>query len=260
MDATNVTANAAAQGQELVTEDMSFFDGLDDGFEGMGANATSIPYLGMVQPDSGAEDEDNPAGSWRNSASGKNYGNVVRVIPLAFRTIWNERESEPPFRTVGRYPIGGIEVEIRQPPRGKRGYPKMINPESGNEVQELFVYAVALPDYPEDGVLFFNPTVGSMKTCKVWNSQLKSQFLPNGARAPIFAFSWNMYSELVPNPQQPTKNIAKFVKVARDTIVNKQLFETVVSPQLATTKQEVMQITQGLLAEPEDDGHVKDEE
>ena len=49
----------------------------------------------------------------------------------------------------------------------------MINPETGNEVQELFVYAVALPDFPEDGILYFNPTVGSMKTAKAWNSQLK---------------------------------------------------------------------------------------
>lgn len=254
MATTMKTANAAAQ--ELVTEDMSFLDGMEgQGFEDMGAGATSIAYLGLVQPDSGVEDEDNPAGTWRNSATGRNYGNTVKVIPLAFRTIWSEREAEPPFRTVGRYPVNGIEVEIRQPPKGKRGYPKMINPDSGNEVQELFVYAVALPDYPEDGILYFNPTVGSMKSAKAWNSQLKGQLLPNGVQAPIFGFQWILTAEVVPNPQQPTKNIAKFTKVTRDSLVTRELFEDHVQPQLAAVKQDVLSITSGTLEEPEDDSN-----
>lgn len=241
------TPNTGAQKQELMTEDVSFMESMTgQGFENMGANATSIAYLGLVQPDSGAEDDENPAGTWRNSATGRNYGNNVKVVVLGFRTIWNERESDPPFRTVGRYPINGIQVEIRQPPKGKRGYPKMINPESGNEVQELFVYAVTLPDYPEDGILYFSPTVSSMKTAKSWNSQLKGQLLPNGVQAPIFAFQWNLMSDLVPNPQQMSKNIAKFVKVARDSIINKELFTEHVQPLLTTTKQELLQITSNL--------------
>lgn len=244
---------ATAAAKELMTEDVSFFEGMaGEGFEDMGASATSIAYLGLVQPDSSAEDDDNPAGTWRNSATGRNYGNTVKVTVVAFRTIWSEREADPPFRTVGRYPVGGIDVEIRQPPKGKRGYPKMINPESGNEVQELFVYAVILPDYPEDGVLYFNPTVGSMKTCKSWNSQLKGQLLPNGVQAPIFAFTWNLIADLVPNPQQPSKNVAKFIKVSKDAIVSKDTFEDVIKPQLAVTKQNVLQITSGAI-EPEDE-------
>lgn len=246
-------ATAAAKKQELVTEDMSFMEGMaGEGFEDMGASATSIAYLSLVQPDSSAEDDENPAGTWRNSATGRNYGNDVKIIPLAFRTIWNEREAEPPFRTVGRYQVGGIEVEYRQPPKGKRGYPKMINPDTGNEVQELFVYAVVLPDYPEDGVLYFNPTVGSMRASKAWNSQLKGQLLPNGVQAPIFAYQWHLISELVPNPQQPSKEIARFTKVVRDSIVTKDLFDEHVQPQLAATKQNVLQLTSGPLDEPED--------
>lgn len=244
------TATAAAKKQELATEDMSFFEGMSgQGFEEMGANATSIAYLGLVQPDSSAEDEENPAGTWRNSATGRNYGNTVKVIVLGFRTIWSERESDPPCRTVGRYPVNGIQVELRQPPKGKRGYPKMINPETGNEVQELFVYAVTLPDYPEDGILYFNPTVGSMKAAKSWNSQLKGQLLPNGVQAPIFAFQWMLVSDLVPNPQQPSKQMAKFMKASRDAIVNKELFTEHVQPALTVTKQDLLLITQKLDAD-----------
>ena len=242
MATKKTTANAAVQ--ELGNVDTSFLDGMEgSGFEEMGANATSIAYLSLVQPESEAEDDDNPAGTWRNSATGRNYGNAVKVVAIAFRTIWSERESDPPFRTVGRYQIGSIDVEIRQPPKGKKGFPKMINPETGNEVQELFVYALMLPDYPEDGVLYFNPTVGNMKTCKSWNSQLKGQLLPNGVQAPIFAFDWTLFAELVPNPQQPSKQMTKFTKVSRGSIVEKELFEDNIKPQLSTVKQNVLQIT-----------------
>lgn len=253
MATTKTTASAAVKKQELATEDMSFMaDYAGNGFEDMNASATAISYLGLVQPDSSVEDDDNLAGTWRNSATGRNYGNMVKVIPVAFRTIWNERESDPPFRTVGRYTPNSIEVEVRQPPKGKRGYPKMINPESGNEVQELFVYAVVLPDFPEDGVLYFNPTVGSMKTCKSWNAQLKGQILPDGTQAPIFGFQWLLTAELVPNPQQPSKNVAKFTRAVKDAITNKDLFTEQVQPQITSVRQAVLQITSGMVDEPED--------
>lgn len=242
---------ATLNNKELVTEDMSFMDDFaGQGLDTITGNATASSYLTLVQPDSGIESDDTPAGTWRNSATGRGYGDTVKVVVLAFRTIWSEREADPPFRTVGRYDPNSIEVEIKQPPKGKRGYPKMINPESGNEIQELFVYAIMLPDYPEDGVLYFNPTVGSMKSCKAWNSQLKGQLLPNGAQAPIFGYQWNLVAGLVPNPQQPSKQVAKFIKSSKDAIVNKDLFVGNVQPLLAAAKQDVLQITAD---SPEDD-------
>lgn len=248
------TASAAAQEQELVTEDMSFMESFaGQGTEDITANAVSTAFLGLVQPSSdAADDETNPAGTWRNSATGKNYGNVVKVVVVAFRTIWSEREQEAPYRTVGRYDVGGIEVETRQPPAGKRGYPKMINPQTGNEVQELFIYAVILPDYPEDGVLYLNPTVGSMRAAKAFNSQLKGQILPNGMQAPIFGFQWNLIAELVDNPSRPKEKVARFTKAVRDSFVGRDLFTETVQPQLASVKQSVLQITAGPLDEPEE--------
>lgn len=242
MGNTNAMANAATQ--ELMTEDISFMDAMaGDGFEGMTGNAVSTAYLGLVQPDSGVESDECPAGTWRNSATGRSYGTDVNVVVLDFRMIWNERESDPPFRTVGRYPVKGIEVEVRQPPKGKKGYPKLINPESGNEIQELFVYAVVLPDYPEDGILFFMPTVGSMRTAKAWNSMLFSQRLPSGKQAPIFGMCWTLTASLVQNPQQPSKQITKFVKATRSSIVNKELFTETVQPALVTAKESAAAIT-----------------
>ena len=85
-----------------------------------------------------------------------------------------------------------------------------------------------------------------------YNNPTNERFLPNGVQAPIFAYQWHLISELVPNPQQPSKEIARFTKVVRDSIVTKDLFDEHVQPQLAATKQNVLQLTSGPLDEPED--------
>lgn len=239
------TANAAATGLE--TEDLSFMaQYAGQGIESIGTNETLVAYLSLVHPDSQFCDENNPKGTWRNSATGRNYGNIVKVIPLAFRTIWSERESSPPFNTVGRYDPNSIEVEVKQLPKGKRGYPKMFNPETGNEVKELYVYAVTLPDYPEDGLLYLNPTVSSMRTCKGWNTMLKSQTLPNGAKAPIFGYQWNLVADTIPNPQSPSSEIAVFSKAIKDSFTIESIFKKQVQPQLSGVGRAVLQITSTL--------------
>lgn len=226
-----------------VADDADFLNGFEgQGLETITANEQSVPYLGMVQPDGQAAADGATPGVWRNSATGEEYGNVVTVVPLAFRTIWNERDSEPPFNTVGRYAPHSINVSVQQPKNGK-GFPKMINPDTGNEVQELYIYAVMLPDHPEAGVLLFNPTVGSMRTCKSWNTQLKGQILPNGTQAPIFAYSWDMASDLVDNPAKKGAKIAKFVKVQKNAIISKAIFDAYVQPQLPAIQQTVLSIT-----------------
>lgn len=232
-----------------VAEDTSFFEGMEGtGLDSITANEQAIPYLGMVQPDGEAAANGATPGVWRNSATNEEYGNVITVIPLAFKVIWNEREGSTPFRTVGRYEPHSIEVTIQQP-KGGKGYPKMINPETGNEVQELYVYAVMLPEHPEAGVLLFNPTVSSMTTCKAWNTQLKGQILPNGKQAPIFAYSWDLASDLVDNPQKKGAKMAKFVKVQKGTIISKELFEHNIQQQLPQIQQTVLSITSDISEE-----------
>lgn len=227
-----------------VEADTSFLDGLEgQGLDTITASEQAIPYLSMVQPDSTAAADGATPGVWRNSATGEEYSNVVNVVVLAFRTIWNERDNEPPFNTVGRYQPHGIEVTIQQP-KGGKGYSKMINPQTGNEVQELYVYAVILPEHPEVGVMMFNPTVGSMRTCKSWNTMLKSQLLPNGKQAPIFAFSWDLAVDLVDNPAKKGSKMAKFVKAQKGAVIAKDLFEAHVQPQLPMIQQTVLSITQ----------------
>ena len=224
-----------------------------DGLDSFTGDTVSTAYLGLVQPDSTNESEECPRGTWRNSANGRSYGQEVDAIVLAFRTVWSERESDEPYRTVARYQPNSIEVQVQQPPKGKRGYPKLVNPETGNEIQELYVYAVMLPGYPEDGVLYFSPTVGSMRTCKQWNAQLKSQVLSNGAQAPIFGCVWTLKADLVPNPKQPSRQMAKFVSAVKKGMTTKDMFAGYIQPVISEVKRSVLQIAQGELADPIDD-------
>lgn len=242
----NETALAAAD-DEFLQE----FAG--EGTENFTGGTTSTAYLGLVQPDSSAESEECPAGTWRNSSTGASYGNEVDVVVLAFRTVWSERESDEPYRTIARYNPNSIEVQIQQVPKGKRGYPKMINPDTGNEIQELYVYALALVDHPEDGIIYFSPTVGSMRTCRQWNAALKSQVLSNGAQAPIFGYRWRLVADLVANPKQPNRKMAKFTAFSKQGTTTKDIFTRQIQPVITDVKKTVLQIAQGPLDEPLDD-------
>jgi hypothetical protein len=246
-------AEQTAEQATGVEGDAEYFDGLEgQGLDSIDQNAVSTAYLSMVQPGSTAISAETPAGTWRNSATNDSYGPTVQVIPLAFKTVWTERDNTPPFMTVGRYEPNSIEVRVDRPKPGTRGFPKMTNPETGNKVEELFIYACTLEDYPEAGVLYFSPTASSMKACKQWNSQLRSQRLPNGKLAPIFAFSWSLQLELVQNPNQPANLMAKFVRATRGNIVNKDLFFGYVQPAIAAAQ------NIALLAAPEQSGDAEE--
>ena len=73
---------------------------------------------------------------------------------------------------------------------------------------------------------------------------LKSQLLPNGKQAPIFAFSWDLAVDLVDNPAKKGSKMAKFVKAQKGAVIAKDLFEAHVQPQLPMIQQTVLSITQ----------------
>jgi hypothetical protein len=247
-----VTQEQAAVNEE---EDMSdeeynsFMTG--QGTEGLVGDAVSTAYLSMVQPGSTASMEVEP-GQWMNSATREGLGKTVEVIPLAFKTIWVERDKDPPFMTVGRYEPKSIAVTTTRPKPGQRGFPVMTNPETGNKVQELFIYALTLLDRPEVGVLYFSPTSSSMRTCKIWNRLIRSQSMPDGTPASIFAYTWVLYLDMVKNPQQPANFMAQFAQVTRGHLIPKQYFFKNVRPSLLAA-QDV-----ALLAAPEKSGDVEE--
>lgn len=243
-DAANQEQEQAASGG-----DQTVFDDYEgDGLDSITQDAVSTAYLGMVQPGSGPTMTGHAPGSWRNSSTDENYGPSVEVIVLAFKTAWIERSKVSPYETVGRYEPNSIHVDIEPVKPGTRGFPKMTNPATGNKVEELFIYACMKKDSPESGIMYFSPTVGSMKTCKQWNAQLRSQRLPSGRIAPLYAFSWTLYLDLVKNPAKPAEDIAKFVRATRGELLQKELFIEAVRPQLVAAQ------NVALLAAPETSG------
>ena len=244
--------NNKVKSQKSDDNDMGFLSQYaGQGLEDMAGSAVAVPYLAMVQPGSQATVDGIEAGHWRNSATNQDYGETLRVIVLDFKRVWAEKSGDGDGMTVARYIPGSINVDYKQPPKGKKGFATMINPESGNEIQEQFVYVLLLPDHPEDGYLLFNPAVGNMKVCRSWNSRIRGQIMPVtnpdgttvSAQAPSFAFVWSIGIQMVQNPRKPAEQIGRLTIVGREGLVDEGLFTTAIQPKLQSAKNELMAIT-----------------
>lgn len=245
--------NKKPETESQAADDQNYFDEFAGaGLENLTQDTVSTAYLGMVQPGSTASMTHEP-GTWRNSATEENFGSQIEVVVVDFATVWTERANVHPYNTVGRYKPKSIDVSIEYPKPGTRGFPKMTNPQTGNKVEELFVYACVNKNKPEDGIMYFSPTVGSMKTCKQWNAMLRSQRLPSGRIAPIFAFSWILDLELVTNPAKPAEKITRFAKATRGELLEKDIFTKDFKPQIENAH------NTALLAAPEASGDVEEQ-
>jgi len=202
----------------------SYFDTVaGDGLENFTPDTLGVAYLGLIQPDTETSIR-HQAGQWRNSATDEVYGDTIEVIPIAFQTVWVERSKDPPYNTVGRYLPHSIDVSIDYPKLGARGFPKMINPVSGNRVEELYSYGVMIKNMPDKGVMLFSPTSLNMQTCKSWNRLMSTSRLKSGKIAPMYAFSWILTAGLVPNPKKPASQVAKFISCSRGEQLTDEFF------------------------------------
>lgn len=225
--------------------DLSFLeDYAGAGLEDMNGSAVSVPYLAMVQPGTQATLDGIPAGHWRNSATNEDYGETINVVVLDFKRIWVERSKDPNQLTAARYEPDSIKVEMKYPPKGQKGFPTMYNPDTGNEIQEQFMYVLVLPEHPDAGYLLFNPAVGNMKACRSWNSRIRGQLIPDtNKQAPSFAFIWTLGLVMVQNPQKPAEKIARLSIVGRQGIIEQGLLETAIKPKLEMAKREILALT-----------------
>lgn len=166
--------------------DLSFLEGVsENGFENMGAGEISTPLLLIAQPLSKVVTDDKvKAGHFYNSITGEDYGDEVKVIVCHFDKMWYEWLPEQ-GGLAGRYPVGGVAVN------GDK-WSGMTNAETGNKIEEKYVYLVYLPEHPESGLMVFASTGGNMKYLKGWNTQMKYLRTPGGRQAPVFAAIWSL--------------------------------------------------------------------
>jgi hypothetical protein len=161
-----------------------------DGLGDIGSNATAMSYLSITQDLSDCvKARLAEPGVFFNTGTQKVYGTEVRVVPLAFKTVWDERDAAG--KTVDRYEPYTIEVTEVAPKPGNR-FPTLVNPKTGNKVIETFAYAVMFPDDPGAGFAMMTAGVGSMRAFRRWNTSLRSMVLPNGKPAPLYGKVWRM--------------------------------------------------------------------
>lgn len=234
-------ATADAQGAEDFLDQFA-----GEGLEGFDQSTVSTPWISIMQDKTKhVVDGLCESGVWRNSATGTVYGKKLRVVPVAFKVVWNERDGET-GNTVANYEPGSIELKAIKSKTG-RGFPKMVNPETDNKVDETFLYAVVLADAPQEGYCLLQASMGSIGTFKRWNAQLRAQILPTGKKAPLYAYVWEL---ILGDEQAKNANGQLYYKlndVKRAELVSKQLFIEGIQPnrQLALTAQMA-------LAAPED--------
>ena len=198
------------------------------GTEGIGQNAVSLSYLSILQDlsDVVVARQFEP-GVFFNTGIQQDLGTEVKVIPVAFKTVWDERDQGG--KTVSRYEPHAIEVIEEPVPIGQSGFPVKKNPKTGNKIVETFAYALVLADHPEAGFLMHTAGLGSMKVYRRWNTMLKQMRLPNGQQAPIFAKIWTLVSG-VKQSKTVNKPFYALTDVIEGEYVNRDLFAQAVLP------------------------------
>jgi len=198
------------------------------GTDAIGANALATSFLSITQDTSeSVVNKVVEPGVFFNTGTQKNLGTEVKVVVVAFKIVWDERDTAG--KTVARYEPQGISVTMVPPPAGKQGYPTMVNPLTSNKVIETYAYALVLPDDPGAGFVMMTAGVGSMKAFRRWNTVLKQTTLPNGEVAPVFAKQWLLScgSQISKTTNKPFFALENVTDLGW---VNKELFEKAVLP------------------------------
>jgi len=229
MAGKNTNVNAGADAAQMAQDGQEFLNSYaGQGTDSIGQNAVSLSYLSILQDRSEVVvSKVAEPGVFFNTGTQKSYGTEVKVIPVAFKTVWDERDAGG--KTVMRYEPGSVEVIEEPVPVGQRGFPVKKNPKTGNKIVETFAYALVLVDHPEAGFLMHTAGLGSMKTYRRWNTMLKQLRLPNGQQAPIFAKTWTLVAEsrISKTINQPFYALANVIE---GDWVNKDLFAQAVLP------------------------------
>lgn len=183
--------NQAAQMAANATDDPSYLNEfISEGSE-IPTTAKAASYLSITNAMSEAVTQGKAEeGVFFNSGNQKVYGPEIRVIPVSFKSVWDEKDAAG--KTVNRYEPNTIEVTKIPVPPGKKGYPKLINPLTGNFVLETFAYALVLADDPDAGYVFLTAGAGSIAVFRRWNTRLDNVILPNGKKGKMFLKVWRL--------------------------------------------------------------------
>jgi hypothetical protein len=138
-------------------------------------------------------------GMWFNSLTAKIYGPSIKVVYQKFFHSFSVHEPDGKNKFIRsmseeEFEKGKSSGDVIFLKKGENGFRGKSGWYLGNDlVKNTANYMVALPDYPEDGVIRLGLSVaGAGKHINNWNTQLSNTFIAPGKKAPKFAFIWKL--------------------------------------------------------------------
>lgn len=180
----------------------------------------SIPMLKIAQKGSPQVDTDQPEyieglkpGDFFNSATGTNFGSVIRIQPIVyFRNfvIWEGAKGQGVFQgTLSVDEFEEMEKEKNLVRDGGDSVDKGAG-ENGMDIRytDTRNYAVMLPDHMEQGLLVFAMSSTGIKPSKDWNSQNAIRRF-NGQKVARYATIWTLETAGFTKDGYAWKQVAK---------------------------------------------------
>jgi hypothetical protein len=226
-----------AKDKEVVTEEkdkaivgVDFMEGIaGEGYGHMTNEDYIQAFVKILQPLSpqcvkGKEEfmPDAEPGMFYNNASGQLYGTTLKVIPLYYLHEWTEwKDNRGGF--VGKHEPHSVRVDTSD-------FTKWMT-DNGNVINDTYSFYVALPDYPEAGIVLMSFTSTNIKPAKSWNSMISMVRTPGGKQAPFFSSVWELGVTKREDNNNTWYTLGKDkANAKRERYINAEEYSTVVLP------------------------------
>lgn len=161
-----------------------------EGFEGIGAQDFSIPFLRVLQILTPQAQSVNDAfikgakpGMFFNTITERLYGTTIQVVPIMYKKLWLEWA---PNRggLVGRHEPESIRVDKKKFSEWKS--------EDGNTISETHSFYVIIVNHFDEGPVILALTSTGIRHARNWNTQIMMTKLPSGSKAPYYSSVWEL--------------------------------------------------------------------
>jgi hypothetical protein len=190
-------AVARKKATDVATNDL--FNQQMTGFENVGNEDISLPFLKIAQPGTPQLDElDLKSGDFFSTVSGTNFGKKVQVVALGYYRSFVKWGSE-----LGDFQGVLSEKEYKQlePTLSKASDKTYKEDENGFRYIDTRTFFIYLPEHPEEGILIFPLSSSGITHSKRWLTKANTIRKPDGNKAPMFATIWGL--ETIKNKKDP---------------------------------------------------------
>jgi hypothetical protein len=207
---TKAVAKAETKEVSSVGVDAGFLEFAEsagsNGFERMDNLCVAVNFLKIAQSNTPGvnADESDPAykpglkvGKFYSSVSGNVFGSTVRVVILGFfRNYCQFTKKDRKF--VGAFSIEEFEREVK--PQLRQDGMNFYSTDGLTEFVDTRNFALVLPDFPDEGLIFFPLVKTGIRHSQRWLTQAQAVRIPGTDKgAPIFACVWELTTALNKN-------------------------------------------------------------